>query len=228
MEEISLLDTVGRTPMVRIQKMLPEAARHARVLVKLEMQNPGGSIKDRIAKSIIEKAEAEGKLLPGGTVVEGTSGNTGIGLAMVCAAKGYRCIIVMPQLPTFLERYIICRQFGAEVHLTAPGKGFAGIMEHYKQLLAENPSYFGSDQFGNDANPAIHRATTGPEVWEQAGGKVDFFIHGVGTGGTLAGAGGYLKSMNTDTKVICVEPSNARVHVGGIGALFDHLCDPSM
>jgi cysteine synthase A len=216
MADVCYLDTVGATPMVRIHKMLPDAARHARVLVKLEMQNPGGSIKDRIAKSIIEKAEADGTLKPGGTVVEGTSGNTGIGLAMVCAAKGYRCIIIMPQLPSFLERYIICRQFGAEVHLTAPGKGFAGIMEHYKLLLAENPDYTGADQFGNEANPAIHAATTGPEVWAQSGGNVDYFIHGVGTGGTLAGAGGFLKSKNPDVKVVCIEPSNARVHVGGI------------
>jgi cysteine synthase A len=200
--------------MVRVNAVLPEAARHARCFVKLEMQNPGGSIKDRIAKSMIEAAEKDGSLKPGDTIVEATSGNTGIGLAMVAAAKGYKCIIVMPQLPAFLERYLICRQFGAEVHLTAPGKGFKGLLAHCDKLKEDNPTtVWLASQFYNEANPAVHRATTGPEVLAQAGGKVDVFIHGVGTGGTIGGAGGFLKEK-CGTKVVCIEPSNARVHVG--------------
>mmetsp|Transcript_18412 Transcript_18412/g.46645 ORF Transcript_18412/g.46645 Transcript_18412/m.46645 type:complete len:355 (+) Transcript_18412:181-1245(+) len=212
----SYLETIGNTPLVRLERALPEEVRAngATILCKMEMQNPGGSIKDRIAKSMIETAEAEGKLKPGGTVVEYTSGNTGIGLAMVCAAKGYKCIIIMPQLPPFQERYTICRQFGAEVHLTAPAKGFPGLRAYTESLMAANPDYFLANQFYNQANPDIHYATTGPEIWEQTGGKMDYFIAGVGTGGTVAGAGRFLTEKNPDIKVMAVEPTESRVHVG--------------
>lgn len=189
----SLLETIGNTPMIKLGRMLPAGAK-ATVLVKMEMQNPGGSIKDRIAKHMIEEAERTGKLKPGMTVVEGTSGNTGIGVAMVCAAKGYKCIIVMPQVPPMLERYMVCRQFGADVHLTAAALGAKGLVQHYDALVASDPStYFGTNQFWNEANPEAHVQTTGPEVWAQTNGSVDVFIHGVGTGGTIKGAGSYLK-----------------------------------
>eukprot|EP00192_Tetraselmis_astigmatica_P015663 CAMPEP_0117664804 /NCGR_PEP_ID=MMETSP0804-20121206/9436_1 /TAXON_ID=1074897 /ORGANISM="Tetraselmis astigmatica, Strain CCMP880" /LENGTH=167 /DNA_ID=CAMNT_0005472103 /DNA_START=154 /DNA_END=654 /DNA_ORIENTATION=- len=167
MGDMSYLDTIGNTPMVRLSRGLPERCRAARVLCKMEMQNPGGSVKDRIALSMIEQAEKDGILKPGGTVVEYTSGNTGIGLAMVCAAKGYKCIIVMPQLPAFHERYVICRQFGAEVHLTAPGMGFPALRTYTEDLVAKNPFYVLANQFFNEANPKAHYTTTGPEIWEQ-------------------------------------------------------------
>lgn len=186
-----------------------------RVLLKMEMQYPGGSVKDRIAKSMIEDAEAKGTLRKGMTVVEYTSGNTGIGLAMVCAAKGYKCIIIMPQLPPFEERYIICRMFGAECHLTAPAKGFPGLKEYTEQLIEKNKdSYFLANQFHNEANPTVHYETTGPEIWEQSGGIVDYFVTGVGTGGTATGAGRYLTEKNPSCRVVCVEPTESRLHVG--------------
>jgi len=179
------------------------------------MQNPGGSLKDRIAKNMLEEAEAAGKLKPGMTVVEGTSGNTGIGLAMACAAKGYKCIILMPQVPAMLERYIVARQFGAEVMLTAPAKGFAGLIGAFRELLDSDPGkYWGANQFYNEHNPAVHYATTGPEIWAQAGGEVDYFVHGVGTGGCISGAGKFLKERNPSVKIVAIEPSNSRVHVG--------------
>lgn len=164
---------------------------------------------------MIEEAERSGALKPGMTVVEGTSGNTGIGVSMVCAAKGYKCIIVMPQVPPMLERYMVCRQFGAEVHLTAAALGAKGLIKHYEELVASDTSlYFGTNQFWNGANPEAHVKTTGPEVWAQTSGAVDVFIHGIGTGGTIKGAGSYLKSQKPECQVIAIEPSNARVHVG--------------
>jgi len=208
------LSTVGNTPMVQLTKMLPEGCK-AKIYVKLEMQNPGGSLKDRIAKNMLEEAEAAGKLKPGMTVVEGTSGNTGIGLAMACAAKGYKCIIMMPQTPAMFERYIVARQFGAEVMLTAPAKGFAGLIGAFQELVNSDPAkYFGANQFYNEHNPAIHYATTGPEIWEQTGGEVDYFVHGVGTGGCIAGTGKFLKEKKPSVKMVAIEPSNSRVHVG--------------
>lgn len=208
------LSTVGKTPLVRLGKMLPADCKAKAVYVKLEMQNPGGSIKDRIAKNILDEAEKSGKLKPGMTVVEGTSGNTGIGLAMACAARGYKCIIMMPQVPPMFERYIIARQFGAEVILTAPAKGFNGLLGAFKELIASDPDkYFGANQFFNGDNPAAHYATTGPEIWAQCP-EIDYFIHGVGTGGTIGGAGKYLKEKNPSLKVLAIEPSNSRVHVG--------------
>ena len=209
------LSTIGNTPMIKLGKMLPADCKAKAVYVKMEMQNPGGSIKDRIAKSIIETAEAEGKLKPGMTVVEATSGNTGIGLAMVSAAKGYKCVIIMPQVPPMAERYMIARQFGADVILTAPGLGIKGCLKAYNDLIASDPSkYFGANQFQNPANPEVHYKTTGPEVYAQTGGEVDVFIHGIGTGGTISGAGKYLKEQKPGCQVVAIEPSNARVHVG--------------
>merc|ERR1712094_135530 len=171
---------------------------------------------------------------PGMTVVEGTSGNTGIGLAMACAAKGYKCIIMMPQVPAMFERYIVARQFGAEVMLTAPAKGFAGLLGAFRELVDSDPDkYFGVNQFYNEANPAMHYATTGPEIWAQTGGEVDYFVHGVGTGGCISGTGKFLKEKKPSVKMVAIEPSNSRVHVGeapsgphsivGIGAGEDAL-----
>jgi len=209
------LETIGQTPLVKINRMLPPEAQHATVLCKLEMQNPGGSIKDRIALHMIEQAEAAGTLKPGMTVVEGTSGNTGIGLAMVCAAKGYKCIIIMPQVPAMQERVMIIRQFGGDVHLTAAGLGIKGVLKHYEELLAAEPAtYFGTAQFTNLDNPAAHVKTTGPEIWEQTNGTVDYFIHGVGTGGCIKGTGEYLKARKPSVKVVAIEPEEARVHIG--------------
>jgi len=215
-EDKTLLDTVGNTPLVRVERVLPAEAKanDVRVLCKLEMQNPGGSVKDRIALNLIADAEKKGLLRPGMTVVEYTSGNTGIGLAMVCAAKGYKCIIAMPQIPTFKERYIICRMFGAEVYLSAPAKGLPGLKDYVEELVKGNDTYFLTNQFHNEANPAIHYETTGPEIWKQSGERVDYFVTGVGTGGTATGAGKYLTEMNPNCKVVCVEPTESRVHVG--------------
>lgn len=216
MTDITLIDTIGKTPLVRVNRVLTAEAKanDVRVLVKLEMQNPGGSVKDRIAKNMIEDAERRGTLQPGMTVVEYTSGNTGIGLAMLCAAKGYKCIIVMPQLPPFEERYIVCRMFGADVHLTAPAMGMPGLKTYTEDLVEKNKDYFLVNQFYNEANPSIHYTTTGPEIWEQSGEKVDFFVTGVGTGGTATGTGKYLCEKNPNCKVICVEPTESRVHLG--------------
>lgn len=209
-------DLIGNTPLVEIDRVVPDVAKanNVRVLLKMEMDNPGGSVKDRIAKHILEQAEKNGKLKPGMTVVEYTSGNTGIGLAMLCAAKGYKCICVMPQVPFVYERYTICRQFGAEVHLTAPAKGTPGLVAYTEQLLKDNPDYFFANQFYSEDNPDTHYITTGPEIWEQTGGKVDYFVTGVGTGGTAFGAGKFLVEKNPDCKVVCVEPSESRVHTG--------------
>jgi cysteine synthase A len=179
-EDLTYLDTICDTPMVRLRRSLPKEAQEARVLAKLEMQNPGGSIKDRIALGLITGAEAAGRITPGRTtVVEYTSGNTAIGLAMVCAAKGYNCVLVMPQLPVMMERYMICRSFGAEVHLTAAAQGVPGMQRHVEMLLRENPDYWCPHQFNNQMNPFMHEGTTGPEIWRQAKQRVDYFIAGV-------------------------------------------------
>jgi cysteine synthase A len=209
------LSTIGDTPMIKLSKMLPAESKAKAVYVKMEMQTPGGSIKDRIAKNIIETAEKEGKLKPGMTVVEATSGNTGIGLAMVSAAKGYKCVVIMPQVPPMAERYMIGRQFGADIILTAAGLGIKGCLKAYDELIASDPSkYFGANQFQNPANPEVHYRTTGPEVFAQTGGAVDIFVHGIGTGGTISGAGKFLKEKKPSCQVVAIEPSNARVHVG--------------
>lgn len=208
------LDTVGHTPLVKLGKCLPEGVKAARVLAKLEMCNPGGSLKDRIALQMIEKAEKDGLITPGKTtLVDFTSGNTGIGEAMVCAAKGYRCIIVMPQVPPMFERYIICRQFGAEVRLLNPAAGGVAWVNYTKELAAQ-PDHWYIGQMENESNPAAHVEHTGPEIWSQANGQVDFFVHGIGTGGCIAGVGKYLKEKNPACKVVALEPSEARVHTG--------------
>ncbi len=177
MTDTSIIDTIGKTPLVRVGRVLTAEAKanDARILIKLEMQNPGGSIKDRIAKAMLEDAERRGTLKPGMTVVEYTSGNTGIGIAMICAAKGYKCIICMPQLPPFEERYIVCRMFGADVHLTAPAKGMPGLKEYTEDLVSKGDDFFLVNQFYNEANPKVHYETTGPEIWEQSGEHVWFF-----------------------------------------------------
>ena len=238
------LDTVGNTPLVKLSKCLPEGVKAARVLAKLEMCNPGGSLKDRIALQMIEKAEKEGTIKPGvTTLVDFTSGNTGIGEAMVAAAKGYKCIIVMPQVPPMFERYIICRQFGAEVRLLNPAAGGVAWVNYCKELCKEpNHWYIGQArgrsprtsrradapcprhdtravtaalrQMENMNNPEAHIENTGPEIWAQTGGQIDYFVHGIGTGGCIAGVGKYLKEKNPDVKVVALEPSEARVHTG--------------
>jgi len=208
------LDTVGNTPLVKLGKCLPEGVKAARVLAKLEMCNPGGSLKDRIALQMIEKAEKDGLITPGKTtLVDFTSGNTGIGEAMVCAAKGYKCIIVMPQVPPMFERYIICRQFGAEVRLLNPAAGGVAWVNYTKEL-ASQPDHWYIGQMENESNPAAHIDHTGPEIWAQSAGQVDYFVHGIGTGGCIAGVGKFLKEKNPACKVVALEPSEARIHTG--------------
>ena len=214
----SVTEIIGKTPMVRLNRVVPEGA--ATVLVKLEMQNPGGSVKDRIALSMIEEAEKRGDISPGKTtIVEATSGNTGIGLAMVAAAKGYKCILIMPQVPSMYERYILCRKFGCEVHLTSVlqddfSRTLPFMLEHLNKLLDENPDYWTPYQFESDDNPLAHLTGTAPEIWEQTGGQIDAFVAGAGTGGTLNGCAQYLKEKNADCHIVCVEPTESRVLVG--------------
>ena len=214
------LETVGRTPMVRLSaRSLPQAVidNDCRVLCKLEMQNPGGSLKDRIALGMIEAAEARGEIEAGkSTIIDFTSGNTGIGYAMVAAAKGYACVVVMPRVRAMLERYLICRQFGAAVYLFNPALGAAGCIKYIQELVASSApgKYWWPNQLGNGDNPAAHEAHTGPEIWAQAGGNVDAFVHGIGTGGCVAGVGAFLKAKNPACRVIALEPSESRVHVG--------------
>jgi len=208
------LGTVGNTPLVTLSKCLPAECKAKRVLAKLEMQNPGGSLKDRIALNMIEEAEKKGLIKPGETtLVDFTSGNTGIGEAMVAAAKGYKCIIVMPQVPPMFERYIICRHFGAEVQLLNPAAGGPAWVKYTKELGAQ-PGNFYIGQMDNEDNPAAHVEHTGPEIWAQTGGDVDVFVHGIGTGGCIAGVGKFLKEKNPECKVVALEPTEARVHVG--------------
>ena len=214
-----LTGMVGNTPVVKISdKLAPEGVE---VYAKCEYFNPLSSVKDRLAVAIIEEAEASGALKPGMTVVEATSGNTGIGLSMVAAAKGYRSIIVMPQVPAMAERYMTCKKFGAEVHLTGVDQEdmsgtFAWLIEYSKDLVAKNENYWAPDQFWTEDNPKVHYATTGPEIWDQSGG-CDAFVAGIGTGGTLAGAGKYLKEQGAD--VFAVEPTESRATVGGEAGL---------
>jgi cysteine synthase A len=202
---------VGHTPLVQINKL---GSANAIILAKLESHNPGGSVKDRIAKSMIEAAEQAGLIKPDTVIIEPTSGNTGIGLACICAAKGYRLLLTMPESMS-IERRKLLKFFGAEIVLTPADRGMAGAIEKAEQLMAENPDAFMPQQFKNPANPQIHRETTAQEIWNDTDGKLDIFVAGVGTGGTLTGCGQVLKQRNNDLKVVAVEPKDSPVLSGG-------------
>ncbi|HET9128242.1 MAG TPA: cysteine synthase A [Propionibacteriaceae bacterium] len=205
---------VGRTPLVRINRLVGDAPNHGTVLAKAEFYGPANSVKDRIGVAIIDAAEASGELKPGGTIVEGTSGNTGIALAMVGAARGYTVVLCMPESAS-LERRALLRAYGAELILTPPSEGMKGAVARAEQIAADRPGAILARQFANPANVDIHRRTTGPEIWEDTDGKVDIFVAGVGTGGTISGVGEYLKSKNPDIRIIAVEPEESPILSGG-------------
>ena len=219
---------IGRTPLLEVKNIEKEEGLKATVLVKLEYFNPAGSVKDRIAKAMIDDAEAKGLLKPGSVIIEPTSGNTGIGLASVAAARGYRIIIVMPETMS-VERRQLMKAYGAELVLTEGAKGMKGAIARAEELAKEIPGAFIPGQFVNPANPAAHFAATGPEIWQDTDGRVDFFVAGVGTGGTITGVGEYLKQQNPNVRVVAVEPASSPVlsegksgshMIQGIGAGF--------
>jgi cysteine synthase A len=205
-------ETVGRTPLVRLNRLAEGTG--ATVLVKLEFDNPAGSVKDRIGVAIIDAAEKAGALRPGGTIVEGTSGNTGIALAMVGAARGYKVILTMPETMS-KERRVLLRAFGAEIVLTPGPDGMRGAVEKAQEIVAASDNAIWAQQFANEANPAIHRATTAEEIWADTAGEVDVFVAGVGTGGTVTGVGQVLKERKPDVKVVAVEPLDSPILNGG-------------
>lgn len=206
----SLTELIGKTPLLELSNYETKNGISAKIVAKLEYFNPGGSVKDRIALAMIDDAEQRGILKKGSVIIEPTSGNTGIGLASVAAARGYRIIITMPETMS-VERRILMRAYGAEIVLTEGSKGMNGAIAKAKELAAITPNSFIPGQFDNPANPEIHRATTGPEIWEDTDGKVDIFVAGAGTGGTVTGVGEYLKSKNPNVKIVVVEPADSPV-----------------
>lgn len=211
----NIADLIGKTPLLALTNYGRIAGLNALILAKLESFNPAGSVKDRIAKSMIESAEADGRLKPGSVIIEPTSGNTGIGLASIAASRGYRVILTMPETMS-VERRNLLKAYGAELVLTEGAQGMKGAIAKAEALTSDTPGSFMPSQFKNPANPAIHRTTTGPEIWEDTDGAVDFFIAGVGTGGTITGVGEYLKSKKPGVKIVAVEPADSPVLSGGV------------